>query len=356
MTISGIQLLVEINGCPPEILNDETIVRETLLKGMQACGFSVVETFSHKFDPIGVTVVSIIQESHVSVHTFPEAQHVSIDIFHCIDDPAPLYTLLDFLKKELRAKSMRVLEVSRVNRLSVNNTADITPNPATSFEVDYYAARTLVDASSEYQHIRVIENDTFGRMLFLNNDLQVAEKDVHLYNRAMVEPVVSNGKLDSVLILGGGDGGVLNELLTHDPGNVTLVDIDERVVSIAREYLPTICGTAFDDERVNVVFDDAVSFVNNHQHYDAVIYDLTMDPEGPSRLDRKTFLSRVFSSIHRCLNPGGILSMQVCSGYEPEIFEMIRDILTGYFDSFEHESVHIPSFCEPWIFARATKR
>ena len=113
MDLKGRQIIAELKECEFSRLDDEGRLREILQRGIKKCGFTLVKMTSHKFNPIGVTLVALISESHVALHTFPEFKHASIDIFHCIDDSEPLFLLLNFIKKELRAKQVEHLNFGR---------------------------------------------------------------------------------------------------------------------------------------------------------------------------------------------------------------------------------------------------
>ncbi len=135
----GIQLVAELNGCSPNILNDEKQLRSLLTEAIHKCGLYQLNILSHKFDPIGVTVISIINESHVAIHTFPEANHASIDIFHCSNESDSLLKLLNFLKTELNAQEVKFMEISRGSALGVieNNSNNHTEKKLTrtKFEI-----------------------------------------------------------------------------------------------------------------------------------------------------------------------------------------------------------------------------
>ena len=113
----GIQLVAELIGCSQVLLNDEKQLRNLISKAIHNCGLHQLNILSHKFYPIGVTVISIIHESHVAIHTFPEANHASIDIFHCSDNSESLHKLLNLLKTELKARDVKLMEMSRGNAL-----------------------------------------------------------------------------------------------------------------------------------------------------------------------------------------------------------------------------------------------
>ena len=354
MKTSGIQLVAELNGCPAYILNDENMLKQAVIDGIQAHGFHEINTFSHQFNPIGVTIVSIISESHIAIHSYPEANHASIDIFHCSDESRPLTELLSFLKDRLKAKNVKFMEIFRGKKLELSQGNAITSSSNHGFEVRYTIDNLLLSKSSKYHRIEVIENEQFGRMLFLNGDLQIAESDVAIYNKAMVEPLINKDKLGNVVILGGGDGGVLNELLQYQPAKVTLVDIDEAVVAIARQYFPSVCGTAFDQPNVELVIGDATEFIASNRGFDAVIYDLTMDTEQISNQPKHEFLAEIFANIQTSLKPTGVFSMQCCSEFDTVNYDLVRQLMPRFFNNHEFRSVYIPSYCEPWIFGSAT--
>ncbi|NIR49353.1 adenosylmethionine decarboxylase [candidate division KSB1 bacterium] len=356
MKTSGIELIAELNGCSSVILNDEEKLKHTLTDGIVKCGLHQVSVNSHKFQPIGVTVISIINESHIAIHTYPEAHHASVDIFHCSTDAEPLMNLLDFLKNTLNAKSVKFMEVSRGQKLEFLEDNCVTSPASYGFEVRYHFKKMLLSKNSRFHKIEVVENENFGRMMFLDGDLQIAEKDVHVYNDAMVTPLVSRRKLGNVAILGGGDGGVLNELLKYQPKHVTLVDIDEDVISISKQYFKMVCSEAFEQPNVRVIVGDATEFLENHHDFDAVIYDLTMDPELSTKKDKQQFLSEIFSQINASLKSDGLLSMQCCSEFNTIALELIRNTLSEEFTDCRFKTMFIPSYCEPWVFGTAVPK
>lgn len=355
MKTDGIQLIAELNGCDSSLLDDRERLGRILSAGIERCGFHQISLNSHKFTPVGLTIIAIISESHIAIHTYPEAHHASVDIFHCSNDSRPLHDLLHYLKENFCAHSIKFMEVTRGQKLELQQDNYLTSPANYGFEVRYHFTKMLYSAHSPFQKIEVIQNENFGRMLFLDGDLQIAEKDVHLYNQTMVAPLVIKNKLGEVAILGGGDGGVLAELLQHSPSHVTLVDIDQQVIRVAKDFFPMVCGQAFDRENVTVVVEDANIFLAEDRRFGAIIYDLTMSPELLTNKDKNQFLNDMFKKINRNLQSGGVLSMQCCSEYDQNTFRLIRDKLEQHFSDVRFKTVYIPSYCEPWIFGSATK-
>ncbi len=351
MKTYGTQLIAELHGCPPGLLDDSQILEDLLIRGLETCGFHQVNTRSHHFDPIGVTVISIINESHIAIHTYPEAHHASVDIFHCSTDARPLFQLLDFLRRELHARSVKYLEVARGSRLEVAQDNYVTSPANYGFEVRYFSTRQVATVNSPFHKIEIIDNVNFGRMMFLDGDLQIAERDAALYNNAMIAPLLAKGRLNNVLILGGGDGGVLNALLKHDPGKVTLVDIDGQVIEAATKYMRRVCEDAFEDPRAQIVVGDANAYLEEHGGFDAVIYDLTADPELLTNKDKRRFMEEMLFKVHRSLRENGLISMQCCSEHDRHTLELIKGLLAQHFRELYFKTVFIPSYCEPWVFA-----
>lgn len=349
----GTQLIAEFVYCAKRLLNDRVGLEQMLIDGMKKCGFELISLNGHKFNPVGVTVTAIVGESHIAIHTYPEARHVSLDIFTC-SASHKTQKLLKYLKLRLKPKTLRVVELLRGNPIEIIEQDWVTESSLKAFEIRFHAKKKLYSGHSKYQHIEIIENDNFGRMMFLDSDLQIAENDAHLYNKSLVMPLVDRrNKLETVAILGGGDGGVLQETLLHDPKKVVVVDIDEDVINVAKKYLRKICQNAFNDKRAKLVIGDANKFLEKKQKFDAIIYDLTMHPEAFTIKDRALFLDSLFLKVKKSLTKNGMISMQCCSLYDKETRRLIRKSLKKHFNEIEFKETFIPSFCESWLFASA---
>jgi len=169
--------------------------------------------------------------------------------------------------------------------------------------------RILFEGRSENQHVAVVENGTFGRTLYLDGVLQTSERDEFIYHEMLTHlPILAHGDASNVLIIGGGDGGMLEEVLKHRSIDaVTMVEIDPSVVTMCREHLPSISGDAFDDPRLDLVFADGVDYVRTtDKRFDIAIIDST-DPIGPGEV---LFTETFYQGGKRILKDGGILVTQ----------------------------------------------
>ncbi|WP_292020685.1 polyamine aminopropyltransferase [Maritimibacter sp. UBA3975] len=169
--------------------------------------------------------------------------------------------------------------------------------------------KLLYDSETDHQRLRVFENTTFGRVLTLDDVVQVTEGDNFIYHEMMSHvPIIAHGAAKRVLIIGGGDGGMAREVLKHDTvDHVTMVEIDAGVVEFSNAYLPAISAGAFDDPRLDLVIADGAEFIRTTAGgYDVVIVDST-DPIGPGEV---LFTNTFYGQAKRALSPDGILVTQ----------------------------------------------
>jgi spermidine synthase len=172
-----------------------------------------------------------------------------------------------------------------------------------SVEDVYYEHKT------EHQHIIIFHNSKFGRVMALDGIIQTTERDEFIYHEMLTHvPIFSHGAVENVLIIGGGDGGMLREVTRHDTvTGVTMVEIDQSVIEMCREYLPRHSNGAFDDPRLNLVISDGAEYVKTTDaKFDVIIVDST-DPIGPGE---SLFTRGFYSDCKRCLKDGGVVVTQ----------------------------------------------
>jgi spermidine synthase len=162
--------------------------------------------------------------------------------------------------------------------------------------------------TSKYQDIQIRQHPYFGRMLILDDVVQLTERDEFFYHEMLVHPVLhTHPDPKHVLIIGGGDGASMREVLRHmGVESVTLAEIDERVVAVSREYFPTL-RSGFEDPRAEVVFTDGIKHVQNPpRKYDAIIVDST-DPIGPAE---NLFSGDFYKAAAEALTENGLFVTQ----------------------------------------------
>src|SRR3989338_429802 len=168
--------------------------------------------------------------------------------------------------------------------------------------------KLIYSGKSRFQKVDIFENDQFGRILLLDNFVQIAESDEFFYHEYLVHPaMMTHPNPKNVLVIGGGDGGSIEEVAKYKGvKKITMVEIDGDVVELSRKYLQSVCRSAFQDSRVELIIDDGRKFIEQTgEKYDVVILDLT-DPSGPS----KFLFTKEFYSMIRDKFPGAVVSAQ----------------------------------------------
>ena len=174
-----------------------------------------------------------------------------------------------------------------------------------SFRVD----EVFFEAKTEHQHLVIFQNAQFGRVMALDGVIQTTEKDEFIYHEMMVHvPMFAHGAARDVLIIGGGDGGILREVCKHSGvKKIVQVEIDRKVIEMCKQFLPRHSDGAFDDPRAEIVIDDGVNYVrNSDKKFDVIISDST-DPIGPGE---QLFTESFYAACKRCLKPGGVMVAQ----------------------------------------------
>jgi spermidine synthase len=178
--------------------------------------------------------------------------------------------------------------------------------------------------NSKYQKIEVSELNILGKVLALDDILQLSSLDCDRYHETFAHVPASNLEcLTTALVLGGGDLILAKELLKYDTAQIDLVDIDERVLDIAKLYLSDLNDCAFSNKRLNIICGDAAAFCENtNKKYDIIYGDITdPHPDSPSSSLVGLDMLKTYKSL---LKPGGIFvcqtdNIQIASGYNDEI-------------------------------------
>ncbi|MCL4767505.1 MAG: polyamine aminopropyltransferase, partial [Hyphomicrobiaceae bacterium] len=171
------------------------------------------------------------------------------------------------------------------------------------------ADKVLHEVQTEHQHVVIFENATWGTVLILDGIFQLTTSDEFIYHEMMAHvPLMALDRPRRVLVVGGGDGGVLREVLKHPSvEKATLCEIDRSIIELSLKHYPQIAGGAFDDPRADIVIADGLRYVaGTAERFDAIIVD-SSEPVGPSAV---LHTPAFFADCKRALKPGGILVTQ----------------------------------------------
>ncbi len=203
--------------------------------------------------------------------------------------------------------------------------------------------RVLLHKKTKYQDLAVVEAGALGRLLLLEGSIQLSTWDEAAYHEMLVHvPLLCHPDPRRVLIIGGGDGGTLREVLKH-PGveRCDMCEIDGEVIEAAKEFMPQV-GTAFDDPRARVEVGDGLAFIKKAEAaYDVILVD-SSDPEGPAL---GLFGPEFFADVKRALKPGGLVVSQAESfNFYAPLLQKMFGFMTELFPLTLYYLALVPSY------------
>ncbi len=378
MKTLGRHILVEYHGCNPDKLNDVVLIEKSMVNAAKAAEATVINSTFHHFSPFGVSGVVVIQESHLAIHTWPEYGYAAVDIFTCGDTVDP-WISHNFLKDEFESDFASAMEMGRGQAHQMKKLDfEWTDNRDSASEIEFKANRDiwftergndialslrhkgdrLFKGQSPYQKVEVYDTFAYGRMLTLDGMVMTSEKDEYVYHEMIAHiPMQVHSNAKRALVIGGGDGGAVRELLRYEQlEEVVMVEIDGMVIEASKQFLPEIAA-AFDEPRLNLKVADGIEYVKNSPNgaFDLVIVDST-DPVGPAE---GLFTPEFYQHVHRILSPEGIMVTQSESPrFNAKVF---REIFDCYRDIFGPDKVHcyfasIPTYpTGTWSFSFSAK-
>lgn len=218
--------------------------------------------------------------------------------------------------------------------------------------------RHLYSHKSDYQQIDILETPEFGRVLALDGNVMLTERDEFIYDEMITHvPMSVHPNIQDVLVIGAGDGGVVKELTRYDSvKRIDLVEMDEQVVDACRRYLPEN-ACRMDDERVHIYYDNALRFIRRCEDaYDLIIVDST-DPFGPS----EGYFTREFYGIcYNALREDGIMVNQQGSPFydhDADAMKRSHQRIVSTFPISRVYQAHIPTYAAGyWLFGFASKK
>ncbi|OQM34233.1 polyamine aminopropyltransferase [bacterium endosymbiont of Pedicinus badii] len=169
--------------------------------------------------------------------------------------------------------------------------------------------KIIYNGYSSYQKVLIFKNSILGKVLSLDGVVQTTEKDEFIYHESMTHiPIFSHPDAKKILIIGGGDGGILREICLHESiKKIVMVEVDELVIEVCKKYLSNHSKNAFSDARLDLIIQNGMDFIKkNKEKFDIIISDCT-DPIGPGKI---LFTKKFYKECLRCLKKNGIFVAQ----------------------------------------------
>ncbi len=362
-------------GCSAALLTDLEKLSSLCRNATNDSTLTIVDDKWHVFpdwngQPGGITGTILLAESHLAIHTWPERRGVTLDVYVCnftADNTGKAEKLFDALMVAFRPTSH---VVNRIIRGDLAGDAAHPHDATAAGEVGknelvfdwlnahsgygYTATEKLEEIQSPFQRVEVYDTQQFGKLFRLDGRLMTSEGDEFFYHECMTHPAaLAHPNPESILVIGGGDGGSSEELFKH-PGvkRIVMAELDPAVIDISKRWLGSIHKGAFEDPRLEVRIGDGYEFVKStNERFDMIVLDLT-DPDTPAF---HLYSEEFFRMCQRILKPGGMLTLHLGSPvYQAETVRKNAANLRKVFRHVAPMSLFIPLYGSLWCLAVAS--
>ncbi|MFD1036895.1 polyamine aminopropyltransferase [Virgibacillus byunsanensis] len=230
-----------------------------------------------------------------------------------------------------------------------------TEKQTANFGITAKIKQTLATVKTDFQELEMIQTEEWGNMLVLDDMVMTTEKDEFVYHEMVAHvPLFTHPNPKKVLVVGGGDGGVIREVLKHKSvEKATLVEVDGKVLEYSKKYLPTIAG-ALDDDRVEVKVDDGFMYIaNSKREFDVILVDST-EPVGPAV---SLFTQGFYTGIHKALKDDGIFVAQTDNPwFKADLIRQVYNDVGEIFSVTTLYTANIPTYPSGlWTFTMGSK-
>ncbi|MDF2607067.1 MAG: spermidine synthase [Bacillales bacterium] len=231
-----------------------------------------------------------------------------------------------------------------------------TEKQTKSFGITAKINKTLHTEQTEFQKLDMVETEEFGNMLILDGMVMTTQKDEFVYHEMVAHiPLFTHPNPENVLVVGGGDGGVIREVLKHPSvKKATLVEIDGKVIEYSKKYLPEIAGE-LENPRVEVKVDDGFMHIAESENvYDVIMVDST-EPVGPAV---NLFTKGFYAGISKALKEDGIFVAQTDNPwFTPELITNVQSDVKEIFPIVKLYIANIPTYPSGmWTFTLGSKK
>jgi spermidine synthase len=387
MKMQGLHLTGDLFhcGCSAAVLTDLETLSSLCRRAAADAGLTVVDDKFHVFpdwqgQPGGITGALLLAESHLAVHTWPERAGVTLDVYVCnftADNSGKAQRLYDTLMVAFRPERQVVNRIHRGDLASPPAESDgLAPTEGSAADAartksgerqgqlvfDWlnadagygFTASPLEAMQSPYQRVEIFDSPQFGRLFRLDGRLMTSEGEEFFYHECMTHPaLLAHPKPESVLVIGGGDGGSSEEIFKHPSvKRIVMAELDPAVIDVSRRYLQRIHRGALDDPRLQIRIGDGFETVRTMQErFDLIVLDLT-DPDTPAF---HLYSEEFFRMCRAILNPGGLMTLHLGSPvFQAATVRKNAAALRKVFRHVHPMSLYIPLYGSLWCLGIAS--
>lgn len=344
--MDGLHVVANLYRCRgnARYLTDAAALRQFCHDSINRAGLTILGDLFHQFDGGGVTGTVVLAESHLAIHTWPELQSVTLDVYVCN------YT------QDNSAKARQVvIDLMDLYGPEEHIQHDVPRDKRFMYEWlngDYgffLRSSKLIEASkTRFQDLEIHETPQFGKLFRLDGCFMTSEREEFVYHETLTHPALAAQSAPKrVLIIGGGDGGAAEEALKHPSiEQVVMVELDEKVVDIAKKHFAAIHRGVFDNPKLTLLIGDGMKYLaETKEKFDHIALDLP-DPIGPATA---LYEEAFFRDCKRALAPGGVLTLHMGSPWSrPDRVKMLYGRLAKIFKFARPYTMFIPLYGCLW--------
>lgn len=333
--------------CDSQRLRDGIDFRDKCIEMVNASGLTIMDAVFNQFDDSGFTGAVILAESHLAIHTWPETNGLTLDVYVCnysADNSAKAQQLFDAVVDYFQPTEIVRHAIDRGEHMLIEPL-----NVSTGFYIK--ASHCIGEWRTKYQKIAIFDTPHYGKIFRLDDYNMTSEREEFVYHENLIHPALTAHDVpEKILIIGGGDGGSSEEALKHPSvAQVTLVEIDEAVITVAKEHFKAVHHNVFDNPRLRVIVDDGIQFVRDtRDKFDLIVLDLN-DPVGPAAA---LYSEDFFKQCRGALAPKGALTLHIGSPTaQPDRVAALAQRLNRVFRIVRPYTLYIPLYGALWAFA-----
>ena len=360
--MQGLHLTADLYqcSCDSALMICAVTIAQLCRSQTDASGLTLVEDKWVKFpewqgQPGGVTGAVLLAESHLAIHTWPETGNVTIDVYVCNfsgDNSAKAQALMDGVVAAYAPQEAVRQQLWRGD-IATNGVGQypwvmeqLTENAAFGFR-----AHNVQRQHTPFQTLEMLDTPSFGRVMRLDDHFMTSEGEEFFYHECMAHPAaMAHPDPQQVLVIGGGDGGLAEELLKHNTvQRLVLAELDEAVIEVSKAQLQRVHNGVWDDPRLQLQIGDGMAYVDSTtDRFDLILLDLT-DPHTPAG---SLYSPEALQRMRRVLNPGGALVLHLGSPvFHAEQVHALSQTLKAIFAQVACYGTYVPLYGAYWGMA-----
>lgn len=357
-------------------MNDYQFIEKSMVQAAKNSGCADVTSTGHHFSPFGVSCVVAFFENQLTIHTWPEYGYAAVDLLTG-QGSVDLWTSFKYLKEAFLSKSFSVMEIKRgiLNHIQEPEPLEYLQETIEeaqlcksvpkfrreAYFIDFYGdygipirvtkKSNLFSKQSKYKFVEVYDTVEFGKMLLEDGAVSLVEKEEPYYHEMIAHvPMMSFPEAKRVLVIGGGDGGVVQQLLKHENiEEIVVAELDDLLVQAAKTHFPGL-ASALTNPKVKLVITESQEYLKSTKDgsFDVIIVD-EIDPADRRQFDEtgvQLFCTAFWKECHRVLGENGVIvSPSRSPTTESNDFKLFFKELAGIFGK---------NNVKPYIFENAT--